>query len=146
MSLKNSFRNLAVIVTLVLCFISGDASAQIAPPEQRAPNMRLPAPHSPAGKSSVEVPFEVVRNLMVIPVSINGSRPLRFVLDTGAQGTFLQNAEIADSLNLKIVGKVAVRGVGSGPRREASRAEGVNFNIGGIELSKSGLVVFPPPP
>jgi predicted aspartyl protease len=146
MSLKNSFRNLAVIVTLVLCFISGDASAQIAPPEQRAPNMRLPDLHFPAGKSSVEVPFEVVRNLMVIPVSINGSRPLRFVLDTGAQGTFLQNAEIADSLNLKIVGKVAVRGVGSGPRREASRAEGVNFNIGGIELSNGDLVVFPPPP
>jgi len=108
--------------------------------------MRLPELHFPAGKSVVEVPFEVERNLMVIPVSVNGSRPLRFVLDTGAQGTILQNQEIAPSLNLKIVGKVSVRGVGGGGAgREASVAEGVTYNIGGIELSNGDLAVSPMP-
>ena len=108
--------------------------------------MPLPELHFPEGKTVVEVPFEVERNLMVIPLSINGSRPLRFILDTGAQGTFLQNMQIADSLNLKIAGKVGVRGAGGGgARREASLAENVTFNIGGIELRNGGLAVFPSP-
>ena len=108
--------------------------------------MPLPELHFPEGKTVVEVPFEVERNLMVIPLSINGSRPLRFILDTGAQGTFLQNMQIADSLNLKIAGKVGVRGAGGGgARREASLAENVAFNIGGIELRNGGLAVFPSP-
>ncbi|MEP6707324.1 MAG: DUF4440 domain-containing protein [Pyrinomonadaceae bacterium] len=99
----------------------------------------------PAGKSVVEVPFEVEGNWMVIPVSINGSRSLRFILDTGAQGTFLYNAEVAGSLNLKIVGKMPIRGAG-GTAGEASVAENATFNIGGIELSNGRLVIPPPPP
>ncbi|HUQ33179.1 MAG TPA: aspartyl protease family protein [Pyrinomonadaceae bacterium] len=108
------------------------------------PGMRLPSVSFPAGKSFVEVPFEISGNWMVIPISINGSRPLRFVLDTGAQGTFLQNIEIVESLNLKIVGKMPIRG-GGGAGGEASVAEKVTFNIGGIELSNGGLVIYPPP-
>src|SRR5205085_11317428 len=146
MSLKNSFLSLAVIISLTLCFNSKVVSAQTPQLERRTPNMPLPELHFPEGKTVVEVPFDVERNLMVIPLSINGSRPLRFVLDTGAQGTFLQNTQIADSLNLKIAGKVGVRGAGGGgARREASLAENVNFNIGGIELRNGGLAVFPSP-
>lgn len=107
--------------------------------------MSLPKLKFPAGKSSVEVPFEIEGNWMVIPVSVNGSRPLRFVLDTGAQGTFLQNSRLADSLNLKIVGKMQIRGAG-GSGGEASVAENVTFNIGGIELSNGRLVIPPPLP
>lgn len=144
MSLKNSFFNLAVIIALIFCFDSKIVSAQTLQPERRAPDMRLPELHFPEGKTVVEVPFEIERNLMVIPVSVNGSRPLRFVLDTGAQGTFIGKQEIADSLNLKITGKVGVRGAGGGGAvREASLAEDVNFNIGGIELRNGGLTVFP---
>src|SRR5205085_11694695 len=42
--------------------------------------------------------------------------------------------------------KAGVRGAGGGgARREASLAENVNFNIGGIELRNGGLAVFPSP-
>lgn len=144
MSLKSSFWRLALVMAFSTGFGSATVSAQIAPPERQTPDMRLPGVSFPAGKSFVEVPFEINGNWMVIPVSINGSRPLRFVLDTGAQGTFLNNSEIADSLNLKIVGKMPIRGAG-GAGGEASLAEDVTFNIGGIQLSKARLVVSPPP-
>lgn len=124
------------------------AYGQVPQPGQQptgAPReMPLPTIKFPKGENFVEVPFEVAGNWMVIPVSINGSRPLRFVLDTGAQGTILNNSEIAGSLNLKIVGKMPIRGAG-GAGGEVSIAEGVTFNIGGIELSNTGLAIRPPP-
>ena len=109
MFLKSSFCKLALVIGFSIGFVSATVSAQIAQPERQTLDMRLPSVSFPAGKSFVEVPFEISGNWMLIPVSINGSRPLRFVLDTGAQGTFLNNSEIAGSLNLKIVGKMQIR-------------------------------------
>lgn len=143
MFLKSSFWILASIMVFDLGLVSATGTAQ-TPQVQRQMPLQLPKLNFPDGKSVVEIPFEVEGNWMVIPVSINGSRPLRFVLDTGAQGTVLQNPEIADSLNLKITGKMAVRGAGgAGAGREASIADNVTFNIGGIELSNGRLVVSP---
>lgn len=142
MFLKSSFRKSTLIILFIFVFVPATVSAQIAQPERRMPDMRLPSMSFPAGKSFVEVPFAVESNLMVIPVSVNGSRPLRYVLDTGAQGTSLNNPEIIDSLNLKITGTMPVRGAGGGgAASEVSIAENVNFNIGGIELSGGRLGV-----
>ncbi|MDX6499849.1 MAG: hypothetical protein QOG23_3109 [Blastocatellia bacterium] len=43
-----------------------------------------------------------------------GSRPLRFVLDSGAGAAAITNPAIVDSLNLNIAGKMQVRGAGGG--------------------------------
>jgi hypothetical protein len=106
--------------------------------------LTLPVVHFPAGKSFVEVPFEVDSNLMIIPVSVNNSRPLRFALDTGAQGAVLFNSAAIDVSKLNIVGKVRMRGAGSGPNTEAQMSNNVTFNISGVELSGSEMVVTPP--
>lgn len=134
------------LMVFVHVFVSGSSVAAGQTPQitRQMPDSDLPKIAFPAGKAVVELPFEVVGNWMVIPISVNGSRPLRFILDTGAQGTFLNNSEIAGSLNLKIVGKMPIRGAG-GTGGEASVAEGVTFNIGRIELSNAGLVIPPPP-
>src|SRR5919197_2868469 len=145
MFFKGGFRISASIMAFSFGLVSATVTAQTPQFQGQMPGMQLPRLNFPAGKSAVEVPFEVEGNWMVIPVSINGSRPLRFALDSGAQGTVLQNSELADSLSLKIVGKMAVRGAG-GPGGEASVAENVTFNICGIELSGGRLVVRPSPP
>ena len=135
-----------VFIVSVAFLASSCVQAQISQSGRGTPReMSLPKLKFPEGKSSVEVPFEISGNWMVIPISINGSRPMRFVLDSGAPGTILQNAEIAASLNLKIVGKMPIRGAG-GTAGEASIAEGVTVNIGGIEQSDGRVVVSPPPP
>ncbi len=143
MLFKGSFRILASIMAFSFGLVSVTVTAQTPQIQGRMPATQLPKLNFPAGKSVVEMPFEVEGNWMLIPVSINGSRPMRFVLDTGAPGTILQNSELADSLNLKIVGKMPIRGAG-GAAGEASVAEGVTVNIGGIELSDGRLVVSPP--
>lgn len=142
----DSFRRLAAaVVWLGLICTAGHGQAPQG--EQR---MRLPPEEIRlqflAGKGVAEVPFEVESDLMVIPVSVNGSRPLRFVLDTGAQGAVLNDPALTDSLRLNVVGKVRVRGAGSEPPAEASLAENVTFNVGGIEMSGGRLVVRPARP
>jgi ketosteroid isomerase-like protein len=142
MSLKTVFYR-AATVCATLTLLSLPASAQV---ERR---MRVPADETtvsfPAGKDSVEVPFETERNWIIIPVSVNGSRPLRFVLDTGAGGTgaSLINSAVADSLKLTIVGRIQAQGAGSGPAMEIPIAGGVNFDIGGLQLTGGRMSVRP---
>jgi predicted aspartyl protease len=95
-------------------FVKGQTPQIERRPVRQMPDMRLPSVTFPAGKSFIEIPFEVAGNWMVIPVSVNGSRPLRFVLDTGASATVFYNTALVDSLNLKITGTMPVRGAGGG--------------------------------
>ncbi|HVG35179.1 MAG TPA: aspartyl protease family protein [Pyrinomonadaceae bacterium] len=132
------------LALLLLAVIGPSVYGQGAQGERR---MMMPpekiALRFPAGKSVVEVPFEVDRDLMVIRLSVNNSRPLRFVLDTGAQGTVLNNSSVIDSLRLNIVGTVQVRGSGSGPMGTASVAEGVSFDIASVKLTGGRLALQP---
>lgn len=142
---RNNFCRPAMIIAFLLGFAGANAHGQTVRTGQ--PEMRLPTLRFPAGKSFVEVPFEVESNHMIIPVSVNGSRPLRYVLDTGGQGASLYNSAVADSLDLKIVGTMRVRGAGNGgAAAQASVAEDVNFKIGDVELSGGMLAVRRLPP
>src|ERR1700730_14210115 len=129
MFLKSSFCGLALIISFG-SGLSGSVSAQTPQPEPRTPNMQLPTLHFPAGKNVVEVPFEVESGWMVIPVSVNGSRPFRYVFDSGASGAAHNNPALVDSLNLKIAGQMQVRGAGGGGAAvEVSLVENVIFTI-----------------
>src|SRR5438270_8837827 len=45
-------------------------------------------------------PFELSQGVIIVPVSINGSKPLRFVLDSGSTRTLIDQ-NVASSLGLK---------------------------------------------
>ena len=62
--------------------------------------------------SGATIPFSLVNNHVVLRVSINHSRPLSFVLDTGDQYA-LVNLETAKALGLKLRGQVRVSGAGA---------------------------------
>jgi hypothetical protein len=132
------------------CFVL--ALTSLATQAQVERSMRMPPDEItvsfPAGKDSVEVPFETQRNWIIIPVCINGSRPLRFVLDSGAggPGASLDNAAVAESLKLDIIGRVQARGAGNGPAMEIPIAGDVSFDIGGVRLSGSRMAVRPAAP
>ena len=69
--------------------------------------------HFPPGQNSVEIPFVLNSNHIYIPVSIGDSKPMSFILDTGAGSPVLET-EVAKELGLKTVGKIEGRGVGEG--------------------------------
>lgn len=73
------------------------------------------------------VPFSLVNNHVVLPVSINHSRPLSFVLDTGDQFAIV-NLEVAKSLGLRLRGQVRVGGAGADVSTGAF-VDNANFTI-----------------
>ena len=61
--------------------------------------------HFPDGVDKVVVPFEYTLGKIIIPVRVNGSPPLRFVLDTGAPVGIIPSGELANLL-VKMRGKI----------------------------------------
>lgn len=58
------------------------------------------------------IPFKCIKNLMVIPVYVNGKGPYDFVLDTGVGPMIITDPSIIDSLNFSELRKIKVSGLG----------------------------------
>ena len=86
----------------------------------------------PQPRSSARIPFEIINNLIIVKVQVNNSKPLSFILDTGASSSVI-NESRAKELGLKLEGGAeATTGGGS---IEASFAKGVSLRLSGVELS-----------
>ena len=91
------------------------------------------------GRTSVTVPFEG-ENLIILPVRVNNSAPLRFLFDTGAGGSVL-NTLVASKLNLKKADDVDATGVGG--RVQGYLAKGVSLSIAGVKVLNQRIIVLP---
>lgn len=85
-----------------------------------------------AGGAAPKIPFELYANVILLRARVNNSRPLWFLLDTGANGS-LVDSRLARALGLKRLGTVNVGGMGGS-------VEGSYF--GGATLGLPGVRVF----
>lgn len=94
-----------------------------------------------SGRSALAIPFELDDNLIYVPVSINGSKPLSFILDTGAF-TIVNLARAQElGVKLKLIGQTG--GVGDEQQDVFLAAEKVSFGLPGVALSKQRLLAIP---
>lgn len=82
----------------------------------------------PQGKKAEKVRFQLVNNLMVIPVEVNGTK-LHFLLDSGVSQPILFNISAEDSLQINNVTEMTIRGVGHGEPIQALSSTGNTFKI-----------------
>lgn len=80
-------------------------------------------------KKEFKVPVELVNDLMIIPVEINGVE-LFFLLDTGVSSTILFSLGERDSLDLKNTEVIYIRGLGEGEPIKAMKSSGNKVRIG----------------
>ncbi len=66
----------------------------------------------PKGRRVVTIPFEQLNNLIVIPVTINNTVTLKFILDTGVQNAILTEKIFGDLLQLEYSRKIQISGPG----------------------------------
>ena len=77
------------------------------------------------------IPFELVVKHVLLPVRVNGSRPLQFLLDTGDKFAII-DLDRARELGLSLKGEIRVGGAGS-QVIPASRVQNSSFTIPGLE-------------
>ncbi|MCC9135328.1 aspartyl protease family protein [Pontibacter silvestris] len=86
-----------------------------------------------AGKRKhVTIPFKLVHNLIIIPVKINNSTELNFILDSGVKNTLITRLYYSDSLNLNHTNKLYLNGLGTGYDIEAIHSTGNTMSLPGI--------------
>lgn len=87
------------------------------------------------------ISFKLINNLVVIPIEVNGKK-LNFILDSGVGTTILFNIHNSDSLDLKNVKKIKLRGLGSEEPIDAILSKGNTFRLNNIISSNQNLYVI----
>jgi hypothetical protein len=98
--------------------------------------------------AGVRVPFRLVGGVIVIPVRINGSRPLNMILDTGMSAgiVFLFHSELGQEIGLKYAQEVELGGAGGERgRSKANLAVGAQVGISDIVQTNQQIVVMNEP-
>src|SRR4028118_1253059 len=65
------------------------------------------------GRKRLNIPFTMHRNLIIVPVLLNGKGPFNFVLDTGVGMGLITNPRLIDSLGLTKGPQIQISGAGS---------------------------------
>jgi hypothetical protein len=85
-----------------------------------------------AGKRKVQIPIEVYNNLVVVPVVLNETLPLKFIIDTGVRTAILTQKTFTDILNLTYSRKYSIAGPGGVKRVEAYVTNNVSLRLPGV--------------
>ncbi|MDB5013851.1 MAG: peptide-binding protein [Daejeonella sp.] len=74
--------------------------------------------------------FKLVKNLMIIPLTINGKGPFNFILDTGVGLFIISDTSLIDNLNIQSRRSIKIMGFGSGVDLSAYVTPSIQVKIG----------------
>jgi hypothetical protein len=84
------------------------------------------------GRRKVQIPIEVYNNLVVVPVVLNQTLPLKFIIDTGVRTAILTQKTFSDILNLSYARKYSIAGPGGEKRVDAYVTNNVTLQLPGV--------------
>jgi hypothetical protein len=93
-------------------------------------------------KKKVTIPFERYNNLILVPVTVNGKIPLKFLLDTGVRTAILTERVVADILNLNFDRKISIFGATGGIGVDAYITSNVSIELPGVKGRGHALLVL----
>ncbi|WP_246019962.1 aspartyl protease family protein [Muriicola soli] len=82
----------------------------------------------PEGVKSQKINFQLINNLIVIPLEINDAK-LNFILDSGVSKPLLFNLSDQDSIQLRNVSEITINGLGAGEPIKALNSRGNSFKL-----------------
>lgn len=94
----------------------------------------------PGEQKFQKVHFELINNLMIIPMEVNGAQ-LSFILDTGVSHPILFNLADQDSIQLNNVSEIFLRGLGDGEPIQALKSTNNTFRMANIRNFSQHLFV-----
>lgn len=127
------------IKILLLTIFLGQISTETIGQKKSYPEFGF---HFVKNKKTVSVPFQLLSNLIVVPITINHSDTLNFILDTGVSNIIITDPNLATLLNLKKTRKVKISGAGEGKELLAQVSPSNVFRMGDIIAKNQNLVVL----
>ena len=94
----------------------------------------------PTGQRYEKVRFQLVNNLIIIPVSVNGTE-LSFILDSGVSSPILFNLSDQDSVQINNVSEIRIKGLGQGEPIDALSSNGNVFELKSVVNRSQPLYV-----
>lgn len=97
----------------------------------------------PGNDPLYEIPFEYELDKIIVPVTVNGSKPIRCILDTGmVGGVFLMNPAVAEGMKLEYTpAQVMLQGAGPGTA-PAKMATGASVDMAGVPFADQRVIVM----
>ena len=83
-------------------------------------------------KKSITINFKTSSNLIIIPVAINNSDTLNFILDTGVRYPIITELPFVNKLTLNYLQPIKIQGLGEGEELTAYRSGNNTININGM--------------
>ena len=96
-------------------------------------------------KKSIQLPFKLLNNLVVLPVFVNNSDTLNFILDSGISNTIITDSDLATKLNMQYIKEIKMYGFGGGVGLSALHSIENNIVIPGIVGQHQDILVIPDP-
>lgn len=94
------------------------------------------------GRKKVQIPVEIINNLVVVPIILNGMLPLRFILDTGVRTTILTEKSFSDILNLPYSRIYTISGPGGVKLVDAFVTNNVSLELPGVRGEGHAMLVL----
>lgn len=94
-------------------------------------------------KKQVSFPFQLIHNLVVIPLRINYADSLNFILDSGVTHTLLTDFGSDQKLTLKYAKKIEIAGLGEGVKITAWHSYGNQVGMPGGVIGKYHSLIVP---
>lgn len=96
----------------------------------------------PKGQERDKIKFELLNNLVVVPVEVNG-KELTFILDTGARNSMLFSLSEIDSIEVKNISPIKIRGFGTGGTVDALKSSGNKIKLGdAVDFNHTLYIIF----
>lgn len=86
--------------------------------------------HFNPSRKRVILPFNFIKNLIIVPVTINGKGPFNFILDSGVSLVIITDPTLVDILDIKKSRTMKINGLGEKGVLNAYTAASVNMKIG----------------
>ncbi|MCV2885712.1 aspartyl protease family protein [Aestuariibacter sp. AA17] len=89
---------------------------------------------------TTSVPFTTYNHHIIVPVSINGGEPLRFVLDTGAAATVITQSPRTKHLSFKKDSPIAISGSGNDGDPTAYVLDNITLSTGDFSIANLSVI------
>lgn len=92
---------------------------------------------------SVKIPVDIQHNIILLPMRVNDSFEMNFILDTGVRTTILTETMVASFLLLDSLRRIRVRGLGEGEAIEAVMASNLDMSLPGVIGRGMNMIILP---